>query len=226
MKTTVDAAGRAGCRFRGWGGRMVLMAVVAFAAGLWWQVPGAADDDEPVRRWQVDDLAPLLAVGLEDGRDFAAGRRVFERARCARCHQWQTDRARPGPRLTGVGRRLSPDELLQAILEPDHQIDPRHAACLVTMRDGTTWHGVVVREDPEAGSLWLQSDLADPASVRELRLAEVTARRRSPISPMPAGLLDGEPDHRVLDLLAYVLSDADPDEPMFDRHEGGESVNR
>ena len=213
---------RTGARVSAWRALGLWLAAVGVAvAGEVEPTAGGGGGDAPAERgWRIEDLAPLLAVGLEDGRDFAAGRRVFERARCVRCHGFGDDRERPGPRLTGVGRRLSPDELLQAILEPDHRIDPRHAATLVSLRNGTVVHGVIVRE--EAGRLWLQPDLADEDSVREVAPGEVVARRRSPISPMPSGLLDREPDYRVLDLLAYLLSGGDEEHPMFDRHGAGD----
>jgi len=59
------------------------------------------------------------------------------------------------------------------------------------------------------------TDVMFPADLTSLRAKEVSSVEASPDSPMPSGLLDTMTDTEILDLLAYLLSDGDPDHHLF-----------
>jgi hypothetical protein len=54
-----------------------------------------------------------------------------------------------------------------------------------------------------------------PDSLVEVQVSDVVERRRSNVSNMPNGVINVLQKNEVLDLLAYILSNANPDDPRF-----------
>src|SRR5690606_17927869 len=174
----------------------------------------AADRLEPgpfVRAWTMADLEPHLdAVGV--GRSFAAGERAARTAQCFACHRFASRGGSIGPDLTSIGSRMSRRDLLQAILAPSEVVSDQYRTVVLTMRDGRTHAGRIVRDAD--GSIELLTDPVAGTSIT-LPAAEVAARTISPVSLMPPGLLNTLTLEQVLDLLAYFECDADPRADAF-----------
>ncbi len=137
------------------------------------------------------------------GVDWAAGRAergrpVFVRAACASCH---SGGQALGPDLRGVTGRFSRDDLFTAVLQPSKDIAPRYRAHLITTADGKVYQGLVVYEAVDG--LLLQTG---PAATVRIDPAQIVGRRFSPVSLMPAGLLDPLSDRDIADLYAYLKS--------------------
>ncbi len=179
-------------------------------------------DREAWTRWLEKDHPDLAArLGGADGVDVAAwkrrlagldwpagdaarGQEVFRRASCAACHSGAQSL---GPDLQGVTGRFSRDDLFTAILQPSRDISPRYRTTFLATADGKVYQGMVIYEAVD--SLILQTG---PAATVRLVNQEITARRTTDTSLMPAGLLDRLSDREIEDLYAYLKGLGGPKE--------------
>jgi quinoprotein glucose dehydrogenase len=86
------------------------------------------------------------------GGDPSAGKKIFlERAdvQCIRCHQLNGTGGEVGPDLTGIGRRLSREDILESILLPNNKITKGYENLIIKMRKGETHVGLLRGEDPQ-----------------------------------------------------------------------------
>lgn len=139
--------------------------------------------------------------------DAERGKAIFTKVNCVSCH---SGAQALGPDLRGVAGRFSRDDLLTAIIQPSKDISPRYRTTQVETAEGKVYQGLVIYEAVD--SLILQT--GPSASIR-LANKQVTSRRTTDISLMPAGLLDMVADKEIADLLAYLksLGAAVPDKP-------------
>jgi putative heme-binding domain-containing protein len=105
--------------------------------------------------WQVAGYVRSLgrvAVQAIPG-DPSKGKRVFEKAECARCHTIRGKGGSSGPDLTNIGERRGPDVLEEAMLHPGKEMplnDAGYRAYLVVLlatRDGRLLIGTRINED-------------------------------------------------------------------------------
>ncbi|MGQ0634543.1 MAG: PQQ-dependent sugar dehydrogenase [Planctomycetaceae bacterium] len=170
-----------------------------------------------VKEWKLPDLLPLLEQP-QRGRSFAAGESLFRALSCAGCHRMQGKGGQLGPELTDARSRLSKfgdprAELLREMAEPSHRIDEKFRSQVLQLADGRPLAGIVVGADDH--SLRIAADPARPDDIREVPLSEIEERRESPVSLMPAGLLNTLKAEEILDLLAYVESGGDAQYAAF-----------
>jgi hypothetical protein len=72
------------------------------------------------------------------------------------------------------------------------------------------------KRDGAGGDVYrITTDMMRPNETRAIRAEEVLSIEPSGISMMPRGLLSTMEDSDILDLLAYLLSAGDGDDPMF-----------
>jgi putative heme-binding domain-containing protein len=128
--------------------------------------------------------------------DAERGKAVFTRASCASCH---SGTQALGPDLRGVAGRFSRDDLLTAIIQPSKDISPRYRTTMVETAEGKFYQGLVIYEAVD--SLILQTG---PAVTVRLVNKQISNRRLTDVSLMPAGLLDLVSDRDIADLLAYL----------------------
>ena len=163
--------------------------------------------------WEYDegseDLLRLYAKGKKQQWDAAdrldwsqgdveRGRSAFISANCASCHSGSQA---VGPDLNGVAGRFSRADLFTAIVQPSRDVPPRYQSLVIETADGKIYQGLVIYEAVDG--LILQTGAATT-----VRIAgdQITARGTSPISLMPAGLLDNLGDRDIADLYAYLRS--------------------
>jgi putative membrane-bound dehydrogenase-like protein len=137
----------------------------------------------------------LAALDWSAG-DAERGQGVFTKASCATCH---SGAQALGPDLRGVTGRFSRDDLFTAILQPSRDISPRYQTTLIATADDKLYQGAVIYEAVD--SLILQTG---PATTIRLTNSQITARRPTETSLMPAGLLDQLSDRDIADLYAYL----------------------
>ncbi len=128
----------------------------------------------------------------------ARGRVIYE-ARCARCHEPGFMHLRLGPIVRGA--RLSKNEVLSAILEPNATIDPSRSTRILESKTGEFIIGVGLGENPAALTL----GRADGSVVvwPRLNAREVKAPAWS---MMPEGLERQLSPQSLADLLEYVTA--------------------
>ena len=57
--------------------------------------------------------------------------------------------------------------------------------------------------------------MMDPNALQGVNRADIVKMEESKVSMMPPGLLNMLSEEDILDLLAYLLSKGDPEDPMF-----------
>jgi putative heme-binding domain-containing protein len=137
----------------------------------------------------------LAAVGWSGG-DAAAGKLVYERRSCHRCH---TGSGRLGPDLAGAATRFSLEDLFAAIVDPNREVAPVYQTTEVITESGQVYNGLVVYESPDTTMLQTGPDIV-------VRVGGVRkdGMRKSNVSLMPVGLLNDLSDRELADLYAYL----------------------
>jgi len=128
--------------------------------------------------------------------DAARGRPIFEKT-CGPCHLPQKGR-RIGPDLSGVSSQTK-QQLLQNILDPSREIQPRFTNYIVTTRDGRILDGLIVSESP--GTITLRSSNAEDETILRRNVVEI---RTSRVSLMPDGLEKDMNRQDLADVIAFL----------------------
>jgi putative heme-binding domain-containing protein len=168
----------------------------------------------PGRDWKLDELVQFAEPRLK-GRDFKNGEKMYAATRCIVCHRFSAEGGATGPDLTEAAGRFSLKDLCESIVEPSKVISDQYKASTVTTSSGKVYTGRIVTETKDV--LTILTDPEDSTKVIEVKKSDVDETVPSPVSLMPAGLLNPLNDDEVLDLLAYILSRGDPKHPMFRR---------
>jgi putative heme-binding domain-containing protein len=103
---------------------------------------------EITSRLAPDSLAAAYS-GVLVGGDVAKGRNLFFRdqtAQCMRCHSFNDYGGNAGPRLNGLAARLTPEQILESLIEPSARIAPGFGIVTVKLDDGKTVGGILLDE--------------------------------------------------------------------------------
>ena len=174
-----------------------------------------AGDEEPVRgfvrAWRVADFLPLLQQ-VQSGRSYGKGKSAYEAAECARCHRFGDQGGTTGPDITTVGSRFDAQYVLEALLDPSKVVSDRYFNESIRMDNGVIHVGRVVYDDGT-----LLRFRADPYSLKVTQVVadQIESRTVSRVSEMPEGMLDIFTEEEVLDLVAYIRSGGNPEDPAF-----------
>ena len=166
-----------------------------------------------VKDWKIGDLEGLLGAGLEGNRSFDNGRNLFGAASCYACHRFNNEGGAVGPDLSIVAGKYSPRDLLRNILEPSLEISDQYAQMEVTLTDGNKLFGRIV--NMHGDTLHLNTNMMAPNEQTNIPKKNIKIMEVSKISMMPPGLLNTLKDSDILDLLAYLLSKGNKEDPMF-----------
>ena len=172
----------------------------------------------PARKWNRQEIQQMLNDELEVPRDLEHGRRMFAAALCETCHRFGETGGNIGPDLTTVATRFNRGEILEAIDSPSDAISDQYAAQIVTMFDGRKLVGRIV--DESSDTITLSTNPYDASQNQVIETSEIADREDSPVSTMPARLLDRLNEAEVADLVAYLLSGGDPEHKCYTGDEG------
>lgn len=128
--------------------------------------------------------------------DAERGAILYKNLQCARCHDAGN---RLGPRLEGLGKRFSRDDLFQAIIYPNEQVPERYRAVAIETVDGQYIQGAVVYESVDGITLQ-QTD----GKTRRINRDQIEFQTRSNKSLMPEGLLDQATPLDLADLYQFL----------------------
>jgi putative heme-binding domain-containing protein len=165
-----------------------------------------------VKKWTVDDLVAMSEKKLA-GRDFERGRTIFGAASCFACHRFANEGGSMGPDLTVVSGRFSIRDLAESIVEPSKVISDQYVATIFELDDGLTVTGRIVNASDN--TVMVNTNMLDPNLLVNVDRRKIESMKPSPISMMPAELLDTFKEDEILDLLAYLLSRGDREHKMF-----------
>ncbi|MCA9129599.1 MAG: c-type cytochrome, partial [Planctomycetales bacterium] len=165
-----------------------------------------------VKEWQVKDFSPAdLAIS---GRSHADGALWFNRIGCAQCHTLGGKGGVFGPNLAELEpKKQSAAAILESILDPSKDIDPKFAMKNYLLESGNVISGFVVMETPT--EIHLKSDPLSPDKSVIVSKDEIEEASTSTKSVMPQGLLNWLTKQQILDLLAYVHSGGDENHSVY-----------
>ncbi|SDE32367.1 putative heme-binding domain-containing protein [Pricia antarctica] len=177
-------------------------------------VQEAEQPEGPGRNWQPEDVESLLADGLE-GRNFEDGKNMYAAATCVTCHAMRGEGENIGPDLTQLGTRFTPEDMMEAIIEPNKTISDQYNATEFSLKNGQTVVGRLISED-DSNYVISQNPYA-PDLTRKIPKSEVTSQKMSTVSLMPAGLINRMNPDELKDLLAYLKAGGNPDNPVYSK---------
>lgn len=175
---------------------------------------GAMFVGRTVTPWTLDELSGATKKELK-ARNFETGQKVFAAAACFTCHRFGNAGGMTGPDLSTAGRRYSPHDFLDQIVNPSKVINEQFSAVTVVTTAGKVHTGVIVNLNGD--TVMLNTDLTDPDQRVAVDRKEVEEMEVSKTSPMPANLLGLLTKEEIMDLLAYVLSGGDAAHEYFKR---------
>ncbi|WP_425614278.1 c-type cytochrome [Anatilimnocola sp. NA78] len=162
--------------------------------------------------WKLEELSASTQTSLK-ARNFDNGRKMFAAGACFSCHRFGNEGGMTGPDLSTAGRRYSPHDMLDQIINPSKVINEQFSAVTIATDAGKVHTGVIVNLSGD--SLTLNTDLTDPNQRVTIDRKQIEEMEASKVSPMPANLLSLLTKDEVLDLLAYVLSGGEPTHEFF-----------
>jgi putative heme-binding domain-containing protein len=166
--------------------------------------------------WALDELV-VEVDPLPPGRSWEVGRELFKVASCVGCHQLAGEGSVFGPDLAKLdNKKRSPIAILSAIVQPSKDIEEKFQSHAFVLNDGRVITGMIVDETDDQIQLVINPLAKDKPTVIEKEWIE--ARKQSPVSLMPVGLLDRLSREEILDLVAFVVAAGDPKHELFNDH--------
>jgi putative heme-binding domain-containing protein len=136
--------------------------------------------------------------------DLARGKEVFFKTtglQCATCHKIAGQGGQIGPDLSDIGKKMTRRQILESILDPSKDIDPKFAAYTVQLDDERQLSGLIIARDDQ--SLTVRDAQGKDTKVQ---LKSVVAQIPSKKSLMPDQLLRDLTAEQAADLLAFLES--------------------
>lgn len=125
--------------------------------------------------------------------------RSNQNLRCLECHQLEKLGKPVGPKLDGVGARLSNIEILRSILDPSASIAPEYAAKLIESEAGDIYSGFVISEtDTEIQFRDINQGIVT------IPRSTIQSLESQSLSLMPQYLLQELTPQQAADLLAFL----------------------
>lgn len=143
----------------------------------------------------------LLRRAESDG-NARRGMRVFQSSRfaCSTCHQIGNLGGTLGPALTDVARRLTPSEIVEAVLWPSRTVKPDYAVWTFELTQGRIASGF--KRGADTGGI----TLFDPATGKSEYLAnDMIASAREAGTLMPEGIAEAMTNEQRRDLIRLLL---------------------
>ncbi len=126
-------------------------------------------------------MSAAAYAGSLYGGDADRGRRILfrnETAQCIRCHSFDDMGGNAGPRLNGVGKRLSRQQILEALIEPSARIAPGFGVITLELKNGKTISGILLEENDK--TLVLKGDKQNDSIAKDQ-----IVKRTNALSSMP-----------------------------------------
>ncbi|MCA9447733.1 MAG: c-type cytochrome, partial [Candidatus Omnitrophica bacterium] len=170
----------------------------------------------PYHEWTLDEAQRSVAAKGLHQRNFETGRNGFYAVGCVACHRFDGAGGNIGPDLSSVGNKFSMNDLLEAMIIPSKVISDQYGSKEVTLKDGTSYRGIVVDNSGSKEEAEIEVYTSDPnAPPVEIKMEDVDSIEESTISQMPEGLVNFFNEDELLDLLAYLVSRGNPQAEVF-----------
>lgn len=118
-------------------------------------------------------------------------------AQCIRCHVYKGNGGAVGPDLTHIASVLSPEQLLEALVDPSARLAPGYGSVKLTLKDQSKITGVIMAET--ADDITIKVGQNDP---QKIALTDIAEKQYLPSSmPTMAGVLSKA---EIRDLMAFL----------------------
>lgn len=137
----------------------------------------------------------------EQMEQYQRGIQALNAGHCLKCHQFDGRGTHVGPDLTGVAKRYDGRALLESIIEPSRQIDPKYLNTTYLLEDGHVVSGRTVG----VSSKQLVIEV-EPLTGRTETIERSQIEQSSPtaVSPMPQGLLNTMSREEIIALIRLL----------------------
>ena len=139
----------------------------------------------------------MQAIADITGGNPENGKFVFRRV-CINCHKVGTEGADLGPDMTQVGKRLPPYKLVESIIDPNAEVDPKYLSTLVVTDDGKSITGLLVSETEQ------ELVIFDGKEQKKISVDSIEERVKLKQSSMPEGLAATLSPTEFLDVIEYM----------------------
>ena len=157
--------------------------------------------DESHRKWDTEDHAGLRyeprVKNVEYFRDI---KQILDRS-CTACHKVGNGEGQEyGPNLAEVGKRLTRFKIVESIIDPNAEVDPKYQSTKIVTLDGKTVTGLVVSETKKEVVIF------DGKEKRTVAVDDIETRAVLKQSSMPEGQAGAMAPSEFLDLVEYLAS--------------------
>lgn len=140
------------------------------------------------------------AGALADG-NARKGRNIFfenQTAQCIRCHAYDDMGGNAGPALDAIGKTLSKEELLIALVEPSKRLAPGYGTITLEMASGDKLTGTLLEDKKDSMSVKVGSE------TKEIQKKDIKSSQMTASSMPPMGTLLTKRELR--DLVTYLTT--------------------
>jgi putative heme-binding domain-containing protein len=141
----------------------------------------------------------MQAIADVQGGNQTNGRLVFERV-CLNCHKVGGRGNDLGPDMTQVAKRLPPVKLVESVIDPNAEVDPKYLSTLVVTDEGKSITGLLVRETDK------ELVIFDGKEQKRIPADSIEERVQLKQSSMPEGLAATLSPTEFLDVIEFLKS--------------------
>ncbi len=148
------------------------------------------------------DKDQLIAEALEEENPYR-GRAIYRKQEllCASCHRINDSGGLIGPDLSTVGSYMTPNSILESILNPNADIKQGYETVQVTRTNGEIVSGLLHRKTNNSTLIRQPNN-----EIIEIPAEEIANLDVSSVSLMPPGLTQGLHRDELKDLIAYLIN--------------------
>lgn len=150
--------------------------------------------------WTFDDILAYLESPQGRQGSAGAGRDLYVKAQCARCHTHGEFGEPVGPSLSGLGERMDSERLLQALVFPSHDIAPKYTVYVLTTKRGEKLEGILVEKEHD-----LLTIVDREGNAKSVFKGDIESKTPVPNSVMPEGLLNTLSLPEISNLFEFLL---------------------
>jgi len=177
--------------------RQLLRVVGSGFIEVWGPIEQVASDEAAYERYRK-----LLSQSALAQADVKRGKALFQQT-CGSCHKLYGEGGVIGPDLTGSNRR-DINYILLNVLEPSAEIQDDYRMVVINTRDGRTYSGNVIGDDQRQLTLRIVGQ-EEPVLINK---STIQSKEVAPVSMMPPGLFEHLDEKEVVDLVAYLGTNA------------------
>ncbi|WP_026945656.1 HEAT repeat domain-containing protein [Algoriphagus marincola] len=195
--------------FEGWNAILVDFKDDKISSPIWVELEEAIDktgSETLISQFQQllkekagDENWRLFQGALAEG-NVREGRTIFfqnQAAQCIRCHAYDDMGGNAGPRLNGIARQLSREELLIALVEPSARLAPGYGFVTLELENGETVSGTLEKDSAEGVSI-----KNGQGETKSYSNAEIKEKKLAPSSmPSMAEMLN---KREIRDLVSFL----------------------